>query len=376
MQNGSAMAGPPRRLPAWVPQPVQHYLAHTEAGAPIRALAREAGCHASTVLRHIQHFETRRDDLLVDEALHYLGRQVVRPERGTGSLVKEAKMKNEPLILDDENTLTDKRLRTESQRVLRRLCEKGAVLAVAAEMDKAVVVREDDQGNSTRTAIVERDIAAAMALKNWISCDRPARIARYKITSAGRCALNHFMADDENKASGFAEAQAPFLAADSGPDMHSESRAKSGRQRRNRYDFSDTPLSALARRKDRDGQPFLSNDLVRAGERLREDFELSQIGPQATQNWDRFLTGEQGATTATEKRGPGVARARVEGALRDLGPGLGDVVLRCCCYLEGLERAEKRMGWSARSGKIVLRIALQRLKRHYESLGDAGGMIF
>jgi len=65
----------------------------------------------------------------------------------------------------------------------------------------------------------------------------------------------------------------------------------------------------------------------------------------------------------------------VIGALRDLGPGLGDVVLRCCCYLEGLEQAERRMGWSARSGKIVLRIALQRLRLHYERLGDAGQMI-
>jgi hypothetical protein len=44
------------------------------------------------------------------------------------------------------------------------------------------------------------------------------------------------------------------------------------------------------------------------------------------------------------------------------------MVLRCCCYLEGLEVAEKRMGWSARSGKIVLRIALTRLKRHYDEV--------
>jgi hypothetical protein len=66
----------------------------------------------------------------------------------------------------------------------------------------------------------------------------------------------------------------------------------------------------------------------------------------------------------------------VAAALRDLGPGLGDTALRVCCYLEGLEATEKRMGWSARSGKIVLRIALQRLARHYEeTYGPGGGLI-
>jgi hypothetical protein len=63
----------------------------------------------------------------------------------------------------------------------------------------------------------------------------------------------------------------------------------------------------------------------------------------------------------------------MQAALRDLGPGLGDVALRCCCYLEGLETAEKELGWSARSGKIVLRIALQRLRRHYEERAQSGG---
>jgi hypothetical protein len=52
------------------------------------------------------------------------------------------------------------------------------------------------------------------------------------------------------------------------------------------------------------------------------------------------------------------------------------MVLRCCCHLEGLEAAEKRLGWSARSGKIVLRIALDRLRRHYlETYGGLSPLI-
>jgi hypothetical protein len=132
----------------------------------------------------------------------------------------------------------------------------------------------------------------------------------------------------------------------------------------------------LARRKDRDGQPFLDAELVQAGERLREDFELSQMGPRVAQNWDNFLTsGTGGSFGSGGPDGSSLARDRMVRALGDLGQGLGDVALRCCCYLEGLEVAEKRLGWSARSGKIVLRIALQRLRQHYEGLSGPDRMI-
>ena len=356
-------------MPSWVPEAVVLYLAHIESGTSIRALARGSGRHASTILRQIRAFETRRDDLLVDEALRRLG-EIVGDATPTGSPTSETTM---TLKFDhkthDDTTLTEPRLRQEARRVLRRLCETGALLAVAGEMEKAVVVRETETEGPARVAVVDREVAEALALKAWISCDAPGRISRYHITAKGRAALGRMLAEEENAASGLRDGTAP-LDDEAGGDGGAGAR-------RMRYGLADTPLAALARRQDRDGTRFLSPDLVRAGERLREDFELAQAGPRVAQNWDHFLShvDEGGAASDVQGYGAEAARARLIGALRDLGPGLGDVVLRCCCYLEGLETAEKKMGWSARSGKIVLRIALYRLKRHYERLGPRGGMI-
>lgn len=271
----------------------------------------------------------------------------------------------------DDNTIG-----REARRILRRMSEPGACLAVARDMENAVVVRETGDGRTVRTCVVERHIAEAMALREWIECTATGRISRYTITSQGRSALKRYLAEDEaartgTPANGFADQHRDFefRAVDAGD----------GTTKRVRYNAAESPLLTLSRRKDKDGTPFLPPDLVAAGERLREDFELAQMGPRITQNWDKFLTA--GASTSAQAdggiaQGPTAARDRVTRALADLGPGLGDVVLRCCCFLEGMEAAERRMGWSARSGKIVLRIALQRLKRHYdEASGNWSPMI-
>lgn len=270
----------------------------------------------------------------------------------------------------DEETLV-----REAPRVLRRLCETGAVLAVAAEMEKAVVVRDTPEGGSARTAVVDSHLAQAMALKDWIAPLNTGRIVRYQITNAGRTALGD-MIDTLNKTRNGRKATHETV-----DEWHEEPdvMAETPRRQRMRYALSESPLVALSRRRDHDGKPFLTDALVHAGERLREDFELAQMESRTTQNWDSFLTcgaghgalSESGASTASAD-----ARARVATALGHLGPGLSDVVLRCCCYLEGLETTEKRLGWSARSGKIVLRIALVRLNRHYEeTIGPGGAMI-
>ncbi len=360
-------------LPVWVPEAARRYLAHTVRGDSIRALARTSACAPSTVLRQVRRFENMRDDFLIDEALQYLGHMLHPP------FARDRNKNGDDMSFYDRQEKTapdDETLDREARRVLRRLSEPGAVLAVAAEMDKAVVVRDGEGGQTTRTAVVDRAVAQALALKDWIACAEPGRIARYRITSAGRAAVSRMLAEAENAASGFGEAQLPFQLQNDGAKETAFGTGTCTR-RKLRVNLAESPMTALARRKDRNGQPFLSSDLVAAGERLREDFELAQMGPRNAQNWERFLTGpvDERCRSGDALGGSQGARDRVANALRDLGPGLGDVALRCCCFLEGLEMTEKRMGWSARSGKIVLRIALQRLRQHYAQLGSAANMI-
>jgi hypothetical protein len=144
-----------------------------------------------------------------------------------------------------------------------------------------------------------------------------------------------------------------------------------------RYNLAESPVAVLGRRRDKDGTPYLAPEFIRAAERLREDFELAQMGASVAQNWEGFLTGRTcGTRSGDGGASPRDARTRVAAALADLGPDLGHIALRVCCYLEGVEEAEQRMGWAARSGKLVLRIALRRLARHFdETYGPSGPLI-
>ncbi|MGB5864848.1 MAG: DUF6456 domain-containing protein [Sulfitobacter sp.] len=329
---------------------MQNYIDHTEMGVPIRALARQQGCHASTIMRQIRRVETLRDDPLVDGVLKTLG-GIAEPHADEKQQVNTAQPLPGVVELSEHGI-----------RVLRRLCETGAVLAVAKDMEKAVIVRDCVTGENARTGVVDRAIAEAMALKGWIAAPSSGRITRYQITAAGRAALADMMARDESlRARGSYDANA--TSEDDTP-------------RRIRYGLAESPLAALARRRDRDGEHFLSSDLVGAGERLREDFEMAQMGADVAGNWDGFLAtlnSERAPVHAGRARAAHEAHDRVIAALQDLGVGLSDVTLRCCCFLEGLETAEKMLGWSARSGKIVLRIALIRLKEHYARTGKSDG---
>ncbi|WP_417588300.1 DUF6456 domain-containing protein [Pararhodobacter oceanensis] len=362
----TANISPIARLPDWVPSAVRLYLKHTESGVSLREIARSEGVHASTVMRQVRRFENRRDDPLVERALGRLLEQEVSGSAvvaGGGRAQTSAACARSPQGAQAKTgrpPLDEAQLDAEARRVLAALAGPGAVMAVAADMERAVVIRDSGAGPQ-RLAVLDRTVAEAFALRDWITCVQMGRVSRYEISASGRAALRRLGGEGGS-------AEAVSLRD---PDE----------VRRTRPVTVENPVTALARRRDRDGNVFLAPELVAAAERLREDFEIAQMGPRMAQDWERFLTGPvQGGRGAHDGSGAAsggarAARDRVSAALDELGPGLADMALRCCCYLEGLETAERRLGWSARSGKIVLRIALLRLHRHYEDQGDAGKMI-
>ena len=109
----------------------------------------------------------------------------------------------------------------------------------------------------------------------------------------------------------------------------------------------------------------LSDRLLDAGEKLRADYERAQLSASVTMRWDPVrvkTTGERGLS-ATERQI--AARQRFNGAIAAAGRGLEDILWRVVCAGEGLPEAEKTLGWPARSGKLVLRIALERVADFY-----------
>lgn len=116
----------------------------------------------------------------------------------------------------------------------------------------------------------------------------------------------------------------------------------------------------------------LSDRQLLAGEKLRSDFEAAGLGPRTTMVWDHMpvARGRRGAPTASNPTDRMLgAKARFDGGIEALGRDLSDIAWRVICAGESVSVAEKAMGWPARSGKLVLRIALDRLSDYYRLPG-------
>lgn len=123
--------------------------------------------------------------------------------------------------------------------------------------------------------------------------------------------------------------------------------------------LAESPLTWLHSR------GHLSDAQFDAGERLRADWERAQLAPSVTMRWDavRVKGGGERGLNPTERQL--AAKARFDGAIAAAGPGLADVLWRVVCAGEALPEAERALAWPARSGKLVLKLALDRVAGFY-----------
>ncbi len=123
--------------------------------------------------------------------------------------------------------------------------------------------------------------------------------------------------------------------------------------------LAESPLAWLVRR------GMVSRQQFEASERLRHDFMRAGQAPRVTMRWDPAPGGRSAPGDMDPTTGQLAARQRFDAAVAAAGPGLSDVLWRVVCLGEGLELAERALGWPNRAGKLVLALALDRLVAHY-----------
>ncbi|MGP9821441.1 DUF6456 domain-containing protein [Salinarimonas sp. NSM] len=232
-----------------------------------------------------------------------------------------------------------------------------------------VVVRgsADRRGVSLSAGAFPRTDADRLVAADLASWSRTGRARRLEATDAGRAWLRRGADPTEPFA-----AQHRVGAAAARPDP------VDGTPRRVSVNQAESPLAWLASRRSRDGTPFLSPAAVAAGERLRRDITIAGIMPGVTVDWSRFGGGGSSSGGAPGERQTMTealvaARQRLARAGDALGGEDLDLLVDVCGFLKGLATIERERGWPARSAKMLVARALDRLARHYGLSAEARG---
>ncbi len=237
-------------------------------------------------------------------------------------------------------------------RLLGRLARRDGRLVREAKERFAIVMIQD--GTPVREETVDAALAATLIGRGLVVATDG---GQFRISAAGAAAVRR-------RRSGGTDSYAA-QHQDRGTIMLDD--PAFGR-RRATVNHDESPLAWLRRRKDAHGRPMIDASQFAAGERLRADYERAQLMPRVTANWTAAVaakrrSGANGIADLTESAL--AARRRVEAALTALEPEMANLAVDFCCFLKGLEQIESERQWPARSAKVVLRLTLAALARHY-----------
>lgn len=247
------------------------------------------------------------------------------------------------------------------RRLLEAMNEPGAQAMADPLGARSIIVAAPRKGVTVARARLAQsiaDIAAARGLARW---DGAGEARRLRLTDEGRAHLRRLAAPAEAN---------PFFA------QHGAlaPRVVEKGARPTLVNEGESPLAWLARRKDRDGRPFLAPEQIEAGERFRRDVTQAAILQRVTADWQAAIGSARGGGAGANIADVAIdARRRLSLAFDAVGPELGGLLTDVCGYLKGLELVESERGWPQRSAKVVLKIALERLALHYGLASEAQG---
>ncbi len=242
-------------------------------------------------------------------------------------------------------------------RALQRLAETGAYGVVTEGGGLAVFVARN---NFARSVMRLDEAGMSLLMREELLRRSGRREDEWRISDLGRARLTRARAADS-----------PFRSQHQSHALR-ELREPNGAAAMVRVNQAESPLAWLASHTDRQGKPMIGQEQFLAGERLRRDFTLANLQPKVTAMWGMPVNSASrggGADTGSPNDTMIAAKQRVWRAFDAVGPDLGAILLQVCCHLYGLTEAERQLGWPARAGKVVLRIALDRLAAHYGIAG-------
>lgn len=297
--------------------------------------------------------------------------------------------------------MTSKSLTSEMQdrlhqkiKLLRHLVIPGNTAIICSKNRSQIILASSYNKVSISRGTLPADIAQLLIAHNYIEAT-PQRT--FIITDAGRAALLEYSDHIDDTANASTHRRAVNKIPESNIHVPSKAQVKKQISPKDiiekqidsairissihdgnetievKINDAESPLAWLHKRRDRNGERFIDETCFEAGERLRRDVTLAQLMPQVTSNWSptRSSSTAGGPAIATDTMVS--ARQRVHKALDAVDGNYAGILLDVCGFLKGIEEVERERRWPPRSGKVVLKLALQRLATHYGLDREAHG---
>lgn len=246
----------------------------------------------------------------------------------------------------------------DERRLAKRLSVAGAVVAILPGAATLVGGGPEAQRQVSVSEAAARSLLARGAL------EAAGEAGLYRLSPAGRLMVRRMLSEG-GMAAQHQDRAASVIAV-------------GGERRAVTVNRSESPLAWLRSRRGRDGQPLIDAAAFEAGERLRSDFTRGQMMPSVTASWNPAASATRGSGHAggiAELTDAALAaRLRVGRAVDSLGPELAGAVVDFCCFLKGIDQIESERGWPQRSAKLVIRLGLSALARHYGLASEAVGL--